>query len=492
MHALPRPVVLILAVLLLLCACPWAVQAQTTLTAVHGVAKDYANQTIVFRQQVGFVTDSQLEVGRVTIGQDGSFYCPLKVIGTQLVTCEAGAYLLYFYITQGQRYEIGFPPYQPMRDQDRLNPFQPRMEVQLRPRGRDSLLVNDMIARYDYALAAALDSATANITMQSQRINADSLVAAVRARFAGTQYNVTFFRDYMLYQEGNVFYVTQTKRVQQLSDEYFKNRPILYDNPAYRDLFNTIYTKYFQFHGRTKEGQQIFRAITEERSLHSLVRVLRQNDNLQPAALLEMVVLKGLHDEFFDANFSREALSVVLDSLSSRTDIAEHAYIASYIREKVTRLLPGFAPYPIRIADVKGRLLDLKQLRGKLTLIMFAMTTSYTCIEDFEMLRKFQTRYGEHLEIVTLCADENAASGAAFVEAQGFGWHFAMLEEQKDLLERYDVRAFPTYYLLDERGLLLYSPARSPREGLESLIFQQFRQRGWQPNLPQPPKRSFR
>lgn len=491
MRAVQRFVGLIAILLLFGARCITAL-GQTMLTAVYGTAKDYANQTIVFRQQVGFVTDSQLEIGRVTIGPDGEFYCPIKVLGTQLVTCEAGAYHLFFYITQGQRYEIGLPPYRPLRDQDLLNPYQPRMEVQLRPRGADSLLVNDMIARYDYALSAALDSATAGISMQSQRVNADSLVRAVHARFDDARYSHPFFRDYVRYQEGNLFYVTQTKHVQQLSDEYFKNQPILYDNPAYRDLFNTIYTKYFQFHGRTKEGQQIFKAITGDRSLRELRRVLRQNDNLQPSALLEMVMLKGLHDEFFDANFSRESLSVVLDSLSSSTDVAEHAYIASYIREKVTRLLPGFAPYPIRIADVHGQLLDLKKLRGKLMLLMFSMTTSYTCIEDFEMLRGLQARYGEHLEIVSLCADENTAAAAAFIGAQGYGWHFAMLEEQMDILERYDVRAFPTYYLLDERGLLLYSPARSPREGLEGIIFQQFRQRGWKPNMPERAKRSYR
>lgn len=489
MRDVRRRVVLFLLALSL-CAGRIAASAQTTLTAVYGNAKGYENQTVVFRQQVGFVTDSRLEVGRVTIGPDGEFYCPIKVVGTQLLTCEVGAYSLYFYISQGQRYKIGFPPYQPLRDQDLLNPYQPRIEVQLRPRGADSLLVNDMIARYDLALSSALDSAMASISMQAQRVNADSLVAAVRERFQDARYDNPFFRDYVRYQEGNLFYVTQTKYVQQLSDEYFKNQPVLYDNPAYRDLFNTIYAKYFQFHGRTKEGQQIFKAISADRSLRELRRVLRQNDNLQPDALLELVMLKGLHDEFFDVNFSREALSVVLDSLSSSTDIAEHAYIASYIREKVTRLLPGFAPFPIRVADVQGQLLDLKQLRGKLTLLMFAMTTSYTCIEDFEMLRGLRERYGEHLEIVSLCADENPAAARAFIGAQGYGWHFAMLEDQMELLEHYDVRAFPTYYLIDERGLLLYSPARSPREGLEGLIFQQFRQRGWKPNMSQRSKRS--
>ena len=185
--------------------------AQSTLTAVYGRAPDYANQTIVFRQQVGFVTDAQLEIGRVTLGRDGDFYCPLKVQGTQKVTCEVGAYLLYFYITQGQRYELGFPPYRPMQDQDRLNPYQPRMEVQLRPRGTDSLLVNDMVARYDYALAAALDSVMMGVTVQKQRVNADSLVTAVRKRFAGAKYEDPFFREYIRYQEGNLFYVTQTK-----------------------------------------------------------------------------------------------------------------------------------------------------------------------------------------------------------------------------------------------------------------------------------------
>ena len=43
----------------------------------------------------------------------------------------------------------------------------------------------------------------------------------------------------------------------------------------------------------------------------------------------------------------------------------------------------------------------------------------------------------------------------------------------------YDVRSYPTYYLVDPEGKLLLSPAPGPQEGLGRVLFEQWRARGW-------------
>ena len=446
----------------------WIVGAQErmALTLVRGHAPSYANVTLEFRVPVGFITDDYEVAGRITVGPEGDFSCPLRLYGTQLVILDAGIYRLYFYAQQGQRYTLGLPPYTPLGDAERLNPYRqvPELQLVLHPDDTAQLNVNDCIARFDMAQAQALDSAQAVAQAKKLPIPTDSINEALRAQFANCQ--DPFFQDYLLYREGMLHYVAQTKRVKALSDEYFKGRPIRYSNPAYRDLFATIYDRYFIFHGRTQEGHAIYQAISKAKSLSKLKAVLRQNDNLQRDALLELVILKGLHDEFFSGNFSRAALATILDSLNQTTEIAEHAFIANYIREKVTKLLPGFAPYPIRLVSTEGKMVDLHALRGKPVLLVFAMTTSYTCLQDFELLRKLHERMGERLQIVVLCADSNAEAMQRYVQGAHYPFTFAHIGDQYELLRAYDIRVYPTYFLLNERGLLELSPAPSPSEGL--------------------------
>lgn len=441
-------------------------QERMPLTLVRGHAPSYANITLEFRVPVGFITDDYEVAGRITVGPEGDFSCPLRLFGTQLVILDAGVYRLYFYAQQGQRYTLALPPYTPLGDAERLNPYRQVPELQLVLHHDDTTHqdVNDCIARFDLEQAQALDSAQSVALAKKLPIPTDSLNQTLRSRFSHCQ--APFFQNYMRYREGMLHYVAQTKRVKALSDEYFKNHPIRYSNPAYRELFATIYDRYFIFHGRTQEGHAIYQAISKAKSLSKLKAVLRQNDNLQPDSLLELVILKGLHDEFFSSNFSRSALATILDSLNQTTQIAEHAFIANYIREKVTKLLPGFAPYPIRLVSTEGKMVDLHALRGKPVLLVFAMTTSYTCLQDFELLRKLQERMRNKLHIVVLCADANAEAMQRYVQNAHYPFTFAHIGDQYELLRAYDIRIYPTYFLINERGLLELSPAPSPSEGL--------------------------
>jgi hypothetical protein len=47
-----------------------------------------------------------------------------------------------------------------------------------------------------------------------------------------------------------------------------------------------------------------------------------------------------------------------------------------------------------------------------------------------------------------------------------------------EIIDQYDVRAYPTYYLIGPSGKLQMSPAPSPAEGFESQLFKLMRSKG--------------
>ena len=127
---------------------------------------------------------------------------------------------------------------------------------------------------------------------------------------------------------------------------------------------------------------------------------------------------------------------------------------------------------------------DSKDFRGYMVLLCFCTTTSYSCIQDFDLLNRFQERYSEHLRIISICADQDSASMHRFVKATHYQWTFLHYGDAPNLIRDYDVRTYPTYFLLDPEGRIILSPAPGPQENLDRILFEQFRQRRWQPRMP--------
>ena len=53
------------------------------------------------------------------------------------------------------------------------------------------------------------------------------------------------------------------------------------------------------------------------------------------------------------------------------------------------------------------------------------------------------------------------------VKEMDLSWIFLDSKFQSEIIEAYDVRTFPTYYLIDPEGRLLLSPAPGPDDGFE-------------------------
>ena len=174
----------------------------------------------------------------------------------------------------------------------------------------------------------------------------------------------------------------------------------------------------------------------------------------------------------------RSALLAVLDSIYTTSQIAEHIMIAQNIRSKVTRLLAGFVPAPFELYDVKGNLVSLRNFEGKYVYLNFCSTSSYTCLQEFSLLEKLYEKHGRRLEIITISVDRDINDLKNFLELTKYGWTFLHYGNKPDIIKDFDVRAFPTYFLIGPDRRLITSPAPSPKENFEIQFFRLLRSRG--------------
>ncbi|MGE0076949.1 MAG: TlpA family protein disulfide reductase [Bacteroidales bacterium] len=443
---------------------------------VYGDAPEYKGDELVFYQYSDFITSTENEIGRCKVDDNGKFTCELKILETTYVFSYVGIYKLYFFAEPTKKYNLILPKREEKTEEQRLNPFFRETDMQVGIANIDKTDINFLVNSFDLRFNENFDQIVIDAYKGKQQVNIDSLVNLIEAKFS-TSKN-PYFNAYRQYRYGLLKQITFYKKSTSVSNELFLNKPIMYNNPAYMELFNLVYDKYFLFFSRTNSGSVIFKDISVDRSLTKLKETLSENEVLSNDTLMEMVILKALYDEFFSDNFSRSALLTLLDSVYRTTKIADHLLIAENIRGKITKLLPGFVPNAFVLKDINGNDVSLDKFEGKYVYLNFCTTTSYTCLQEFSLLEKLQKKYGKHLEIVSISADRDINDLKSFLKNSGYTWTFLHYGAKPDIIKDFDIRAYPTYFLIGPDKRLIYSPAPSPKENFEMKFFQILRDRG--------------
>ncbi len=443
---------------------------------ISGVAPDYAGEELVFHKYKDRITNETKVLARSKVQEDGTFSMDFEVNGITYVFTDVGIYRGYLYVVPGKVYEIVLPENKPLKIEDELNPFFDPTSIHLGLGNSIDTELNMKIRMFHDAYYPYYNKHIHNLALRQDISQLDDDIERMDAPYTGD--SNTFFNFFKEYKYGMLRHLAHQHKARSVSDKFFLDRPVLYNNPAYMELFNQIYERYFNFFSRTVSGAEIYSDINDDQSLEQLKNTLSGDDVLQNDTLLELVILKGLHDEFYDDNFSRSAMLVILDSLIDKSSIEMHKEIGRTIREKVTRLMAGYFPPGFQLYDIDSNLVSLSDYRGKYVYLNFCISYSYTCLNEFEKLRGVHDRHIDYLQIVTISMDKSYGNLKTSIEKNGFPWKFLHYGNHTDVIKDYDIRGVPTYYLIDPEGKLILSPAPGPSENFEGQLFRIMKNRG--------------
>lgn len=443
---------------------------------IKGVAPDYAGTEIVFSKHTDYISYTEKEAGKARVDGNGYFEIELDIRDITYVFSSIGIYKAYLFVEPSGIHEIELPARKDRTTNEKINPFFEETFVHIAVLNENENGLNRQIAIFDAEYEELFGNVVQGIVDVSRAGTLDSMILLVENNYRDNLHH-SFFDAYRKYRYGFLQHVSMQQKSRSISNELFLNQPVLYNNPAYMELFNQVYSKYFLFFGRTKEGRKIYDDIGKRRSLTSLKNTLSSDDVLKEENLLEFVILKGLHDGFYTADFSRKDLLFILDSIPIVTKNQNHSEIAGLIRSKVTRLMVGYEPPALQLTDREGNIKTLADFAGKYVYLNFCTPASYSCLSEFETLKWLQGKHADYLEVVTVLVDEDLESMQAFLKIRPYVWPFLFYGDQPRILKEYDVRTFPAYYLLDRTGKLILSPAPSPSENFENSLFRIMRSR---------------
>ena len=443
---------------------------------LSGKSVDWANSEIAFYRYKELITYSEELLAKTVISDDGTFKLTFRVNETSYIFTHLGIYLAYLYAEPGKEYELVLPPVKEKTSSDYLNPYFQETEIQMGIINIREDDINIQIRMFDDMYEPYYDKHVIESVEGKNFARLDEDISHIESHFAKNTNK--YFRQYREYKYAYLRYLSLQHNVTTVSNLLFARKPVLYNNMAYMDLFNQVFKDYFYYHGRTDEGEKIYQDINKDKNYEELKVTLRENKLFAGDTLLELVILKCLFDEFYKDRFSRSGILVVLDSLISETDIREDKLIGLVIRNKITRLLSGFPPPSFELYDLDSNLVSLEDFKGKYVYLNFCSCASYTCLKDFDAIQGIYARHKNRLAVVTITVDFYDETLKKFLMNKEYNWEFLFYSHQPDVLKEYDIRAFPTYFLIGPDGKLILSPAPAPGENFESKLFEVMRSRG--------------
>ncbi|MCR5456076.1 MAG: peroxiredoxin family protein [Bacteroidales bacterium] len=439
------------------------VLAQTDI--VSGNAKTYAGDTLMMYAIDNYITRNETPIATAVVDANGNFTFKAPVQYITQAYIDLSVFKCMIYLQPGKNQRIVLPEKQKIKPQDELNPFFKKYEFypKLIDPSPDDL--NTLIPRFDYNYGNALNKIiTAKYGVTKAIV--DSVESIISARYPK---NNTYFNDYMKYRFAMLDHIAYHRNKDILISEYFTGKEVLYRNPAYCELFDEMFPNMFSnfkhhFTSNADKSQAI-----DDKSYHALKRSLAAEPKVASSQLADYMILKGLKDSYYADTIPKENLVAIADSVAYYCGNKDFRNIASTLSTEFTTLLCGHAAPKLDLSDINGERKSLYDFAGKFAYVMFFNPDSYTALSDLELIKGIRQDFPPGiLDIVIVFVSSSREDYTDFVASDPelelpVYWY----NGNKEMLRKYNVRAYPTYYLISPESLINMNPAPSPTENFQ-------------------------
>jgi len=453
-------------------------------TSVHGSGPGYSgkavNITIAWNP---FITVFEYS-NRVVCSEEGIFELEIPLESPKVVQFETGMYQAYLYMQPGYHYEVYLPKYQEKDRDARISPFYQPVVIPLKVSSRTSLTtgeqisgeqeINATIATFD-SMFAGLNNGIIMQRRKELRSNTDSIIQNLESQFRTD--STMFFSSYRKFRYG-ILKLNEGRTGLEAISQDFLGPEVLEWHPGFVELFRVMFKDFIYYYSDTPEGQGLRSLINRTQDFRQARELVLKHPAVWSDTLAEMILLQEFSELFYRGDYHKEALLIMLDSMANDPVSPDFGIYASQLNLKLSSLLTGHKPPPISLKDLDGKLCSLEDFKGKYTYLFFGTPDHYGCMMEYPFLQSFTEKHAAYLNVVTIMASDERSELEEFMTRNGYDWKALHYEYQPGVLTDYQVRAYPTAYLIDREGKLLLSPATLPTDGFEQQLFRIMRARG--------------
>ncbi len=437
----------------------YSVMAQDVV--VKGTAKSYAGDSLALYKYSDRITETEKQIAKCKVSDKGDFEFRLTIAETTQAFMHLNVFRVFLYLEPNKQYEVVLPKKTKKLPEDELNPFFKEADFNLRILNAGENDLNSKIRKFDKLYNAELNKYFKVLGNKVSKNIVDSIVSDIDKKVVSES---GFLHNYKTYSYAILRYMAYNPAKEKLIKQYFYNKDILYNNPAYMDLFKMLFDNYLSTLSKQEKAKKIPYYLVRYRSLSKIKSVMDSVSYLGNDTLQELIICKSLYDNFYKEDYPPKAIIAVIDSVKQNGVNIANKQIARNIFDKITSLLIGYDAPSFKLPNKRQKLYSLSKFKGKFVYLSFINPKSYTCQKHLELLKNMHEKQYKDMEIVSICVCDDLESMKSFVKSNNYKWTFLYYNNNDELLRKYKVKVYPTYYLINPDGKLTMSPAFPPTE----------------------------
>lgn len=427
---------------------------------IHGTNTSYAGSKIEIKYHTNVFTYSEKTITEFEVQADGRFSIELDLNEVTLVFLPLGIYKGYLYLEPGKEYEIKLPPKKDLSPVQKLNPFFEQEELLIGVANANSKDINISIRKLDDKIDSFINHNFNKIYRKKE--NSAGIAFSEDLMLEYNDEKNSFFQDYLNYRLGFIEYLAFPASFVKIEEKYFENKELKLNNSAYTSLYKKQYGNFLTGYFSQLESSELSNALKSKNTYRDIYELMRNYPAYKNVQFRELVIATSVFDAYTRKFYGRNKTIEILSQLKEHsTNQYNQDLCENYIR-KITHLQTNYPAPDFSIGEYK-----LANYKGKYLYLNFCNTESYPCLQDFKEMTKLKKQFGEHIEFLSIACDWDVTKFLDFTAKKTLDWPIIHIGDQQHLLGKYNVKAFPTYILINPEGKIMKAPAQGPKENIQ-------------------------
>ncbi len=411
------------------------------------------------------ITNTRVLEDKDTIQADGFFELVFHTAHTQTVILKIENVTAGLYVQPDYAYGITIPETEKALDYKN----DAEMPVNIGIIGNDSTELNSLVFDYQQQYNNLFIREDGQYLSRAVIFKlADSLQKICDKRYAGIK--DPYFKSYVLYSIASIN-INVSRGENYLANAYLFNKPVLYNHNEYMLFFNAFFKGYLGLVDSKNKQRSLHNIVNTKASYDLLLRLLEQDKFLVDPTLKELVILKNLWDFYFSADFSPDGIESIVSQFSLRTQIKEHKRIADNMLAFFNKMQEGNKAPDFSARTRDGKIGSLGAFKNRWVYLNFFSTTNPASLKEMPKIAALKKTYGARIAFVSVCLDDSVKTYLNYLKSNPkYDWTIWFNNEKslsKTAKDNYFVTGTEAYFLINNLGYLVQSPALSPSQGIE-------------------------
>ena len=285
-----------------------------------------------------------------------------------------------------------------------------------------------------------------------------------------------YVSNYVVYSLASLLWLSKKESNRQILENYFINKPVLYDNIQYNEFFKEFFKNYFD-NEKIYTYEELILAINSGEPISIVDKLIMRDEQLAlDSRVREIVEMLLLSRNYYNRDANKDRIISKLMDIAHSSDYEENRVIAENFIIKLQELQNGTMAPGFTLIDSNNSSVSLDDFADEFVLLCFVKEDCNICNFHMQLINDIKKQNGDKFEIVTVIVGDNIDKLAKFAQKKGYQWPILKLGDNILLLEDYKIRTFPSYIFINPNGTTAFAHLPMPDENME-LYLQRFMSR---------------